>query len=83
MTDPPPHPCELRPATDLPSRQIVRHAITELAHARRLDPDHPAVHIHLIGSLIDQAETERSTAITNLIDSGYTPLEIAILLRLG
>lgn len=82
MTDPLPHPCELRPATDHHSRRIVGHTIAELGHARRLDPDHPAVHIHLIGSIIDQAETERSIAITNLIDSGYTPTEIAILLGL-
>jgi len=82
VTDPPPHPCDLRPSTDYRCRQIVHHAITELGHARHVDPDHPAVRTHLIGSLIDQAETERTTTITNLIDSGYTPIEISILLGL-
>lgn len=50
---------------------------------RHPSTDHPATRTHLIGSLIDQAETEQTTEITRLVDHGYTRIEIAILIGLG
>jgi hypothetical protein len=78
-----PHPCDLRPATDPHTRQLLDHAVRELARLRNLSAHDPAARLHLIGSLLEQGEHTLSNAVIDAIDVGHTDLEIRILLGLG
>jgi hypothetical protein len=77
------HVCELRPHTDHDTCQVLEEATEVLAIIRDLPLTDPACRVHLIASLIGQAETALTNAVAAAHDDGYSPIEIAILLGLG
>lgn len=61
MNTPVPHPCDLRPRSDPPTLQLLQSTIETLAQQRHLPSNHPAVRMHLVASLLQQAEPASST----------------------
>jgi hypothetical protein len=47
---------DLRPMCDHHSRQVIEQALATLGDLRGLDPDHPAVRLHLLTSLTSQTQ---------------------------
>jgi hypothetical protein len=78
-----PHLCDLRPASDPHTLRAVRSSIETLAQQRQLPGDHPAVRIHLIASLLQQADTCLTHAVRDAVDAGYTNLELRVLTGLA
>ncbi len=61
-----------------------RHAQLDiLGVLRDLATDDPAMRLHLLASLIRQAETGLTSATLDAHDHGYTTTEITVLLDLG
>lgn len=74
---------DLRPLADDHTRRVIDEALDLLATLRGLPTNHPATRIHLITSLIRQAETDLTDAVIHAHDHGYTDTEIIVLLDLG
>lgn len=74
---------DLHPVTDSHTRTIITQAIGLLALTRDLSTIEPAARLHLLTSLIQQAETMRTLTILDAADAGYNPTQIQILLDLG
>ena len=77
------HVCDLRPYPDHDTHQALDEAIEVLAIIRDLPATNPDNRIHLLTSLLAQADADLTAAISDAHNDGYTPLEIAILLDLG
>ncbi len=77
------HVCDLRPYPDHDTRQALDEAIEVLAIIRDLPATNPENRIHLLASLISQADTDLATAVGDAHHDGYSPIEITILLGLG
>jgi hypothetical protein len=77
-----PHVCDLRPAIDGDTHQVVDQALEQLHRLRDLPAD-PAVRIHLVSSLLQQGEGHLATAVADATRHGYTDIQIRILLGLG
>ena len=77
------HVCDLRPYPDHDTSQALDEAIEILAIIRELPDTNPANRIHLLASLIHQADTDLTRAVGDAHHDGYSPIEIAILLGLG
>ena len=77
------HVCDLRPYPDHDTRHALDEAIEVLAIIRDLSATNPANRIHLLASLIRQADTDLTSAVSDAHHDGYSPIEISILLGLG
>lgn len=77
------HACDLRPYRDHDTRHTLNQAIQRLALTRHLTTTNPAHRIHLLSSLIRQADTDLTNAVTDAHHHRYNPTEISILLGLS
>ena len=74
---------DLRPICDHHSRQVIEHALAMLGDLRGLDPDHPAVRLHLLTSLTSQTQALLPDTMLDADSLGYHLNEIIVLLNLG
>ena len=74
---------DLHPVTDNHTRTIITQAIGMLALVRDLSTIEPAGRLHLLTSLIQEAETARTLTVLDAHDAGYSPTQIQILLDIG
>jgi hypothetical protein len=74
---------DLRPMCDHHSSQVIEHALDTLGHLRGLDPDHPAVRLHLLTSLTSQTQALLPDTMLDADSLGYHLNEIIVLLNLG
>lgn len=74
---------DLRPLCDHDSSWVLEQALDILAELRGLDPDHPAVRLHLLSSLTIQTEALLPDTMLDANDHGYNINEIIILLNLA
>jgi len=74
---------DLRPICDHHSRQVIEHALATLGDLRGLDPDHPAVRLHLLTSLTSQTQALLPDTMLDADSLGYHLNEIIVLLNLG
>jgi hypothetical protein len=74
---------DLRPMCDPNSHLVIEQALDDLGHLRGLDPDHPAVRLHLLTSLTSQTQALLPDTMLDADNLGYHLNEIIVLLNLG
>jgi hypothetical protein len=74
---------DLGPLCDHHSRHVIEQALDTLGHLRGLDPDHPAVRLHLLTSITSQIQGLLPDTMLDTNALGYQLNEIIILLNLA
>ena len=74
---------DLRPLCDPNSHLVIEQALNTLGHLRGLDPDHPAVRLHLLTSLTSQIQALLPDTMLDADGLGYHLNEIIVLLNLA